>query len=382
MELVYKTAKNELKLRREAIMATVVKTSGSTPQKPGARLLVKSDGSAVGTLGGGCVEGDIWFLAKEILKSGRPAELRDYELNEDLAAKDGLVCGGTMHFLIDPIRNDSSEFVDYMSEVINAYNGGKPVALAQLLNTQHKPSVVGQSLLIREDGTVSGSLGSISTDQDAVKKAKHLLALGRNSYVKAANGDEYYIEAYTTPPNLILVGGGHISNALAPLAKTLGFRIFVVDDRKEFSNKNRFPEADKTLVSEYGDGIKTLVKNANTFVIVATRGHRHDDDAVAAALSTQASYVGLVGSKRKAILIFEKLISEGFSEKQINSVHSPIGLNIGARTPEEIAVSIMSEILSFRFGGAGTSMKLDDSLMSKSIKRGNQKKAGSSIAIE
>ena len=162
----------------------------------------------------------------------------------------------------------------------------------------------------------------------------------------------------------------------------MGFRIFVVDDRKEFSNKNRFPEAEKTLVSEYRDGIKTLVTNANTFVIVATRGHRHDDDAVAASLSTQASYVGLVGSKRKAILIFEKLISEGFSEKQINSVHSPIGLNIGARTPEEIAVSIMSEILSFRFGGPGTSMKLDDSLMSKSIKRGNQKKASSSIAIE
>ena len=133
MESVYKAAKKELNSEKQMVITTVVRTSGSTPQKSGARLLVKSDGSAVGTLGGGCVEGDIWFASSEILKQGLPAEMRSYELNEDLAAKDGLVCGGTMYFLIDPIREKTSDAESIIAEIIQAYDGGKPVAHAQLI---------------------------------------------------------------------------------------------------------------------------------------------------------------------------------------------------------------------------------------------------------
>lgn len=369
MESVYKAAKKELNSEKQMVITTVVRTSGSTPQKSGARLLVKSDGSAVGTLGGGCVEGDIWFASSEILKQGLPAEMRSYELNEDLAAKDGLVCGGTMYFLIDPIREKSSDAETIIAEIIQAYDGGKPVALAQLIKSNKKYDQVGKSLLIRENGSIIGSLGSNSLNTDAISKSRNLLALGRNEYVKK-DGREYYIEAYTTQPNLVLAGGGHISNAIAPIAKTLGFKVFVIDDRQEFSNNERFPDADKTLVANYPEGIKKLVPNANTFVVVATRGHRHDDDAVAAALETDASYIGLVGSKRKAILIFEQLISKGFTEKQIKEIRSPIGINIGARTPEEIAISIISEILSFRLGGTESSMKLEEKIFNKAVIKG------------
>ena len=366
MESVYKAAKKELNSEKQMVITTVVRTSGSTPQKSGARLLVKSDGSAVGTLGGGCVEGDIWFASSEILKQGLPAEMRSYELNEDLAAKDGLVCGGTMYFLIDPIREKTSAAESIIAEIIQAYDGGKPVALAQLIKSNKKYDAVGKSLLIRENGSIIGSLGSNLLNTDAISKSRNLLALGRNEYVKK-DGREYYIEAYTTQPNLVLAGGGHISNAIAPIAKNLGFKVFVIDDRQEFSNNERFPDADKTLVSDYPEGIKKLVPNANTFVVVATRAHRHDDDAVAAALETDASYIGLVGSKRKAILIFEQLISKGFTEKQIKEIRSPIGINIGARTPEEIAISIISEILSFRLGGTESSMKLEEKIFNKAV---------------
>ena len=132
MEPVFRAAVEELNEERPVAVATVVRTSGSTPQKPGAKLLVRADGSGVGTLGGGCVEGDIWFAAQELMKRGGSAEMRDYQLNEDLAAQDGLVCGGTMYFLIDPIRR-AEDYVDFAAEVVAAYEGGKPVAIANLM---------------------------------------------------------------------------------------------------------------------------------------------------------------------------------------------------------------------------------------------------------
>ena len=132
MEQVFRAAHQEIKSGHDMVVATVVKTSGSTPQKPGAKLLVRADGSGVGSLGGGCVEGDIWFASSQLLKSGGPAEMRDYELNEDLAAQDGLVCGGTMYFLLDPVR-ESVEAQDTNEEVIAAYEGGAPVAVASLM---------------------------------------------------------------------------------------------------------------------------------------------------------------------------------------------------------------------------------------------------------
>ena len=354
------------------VVATVVKTSGSTPQKPGAKLLVRADGSGVGTLGGGCVEGDIWFAASQLLKSGGSAEMRDYELNEDLAAQDGLVCGGTMFFLLDPIRTteEESDFQDFNEEIITAYEGGAPVAIASLMKVPEGSDLpVGSKLLLRENGSTSGSLGDEKLDSGAINDARRLMAMGRNDYITSESGVEYYIEAYTTPPTLVLAGGGHVSKAISNIASTLGFRIFVIDDRDEFSNAERFPEAEQTVVSDYGSAFEKLPIGTNSFIVIATRGHRYDASATASAIRTPASYIGLLGSKRKTILIFEELFAEGFSMEQIQSVRSPIGLNISARTPEEIALSIMSEIVGFRLGGDGGTLKLDQRLIDKAAEK-------------
>ena len=358
------------------VVATVVKTSGSTPQKPGAKLLVRADGSGVGTLGGGCVEGDIWFAASQLLKSGGSAEMRDYELNEDLAAQDGLVCGGTMYFLLDPIRatEEESDFQDFNEEVIAAYEGGAPVAVASLMKVPEGSDLpVGSKLLLRENGSTSGSLGDEKLDSGAINDARRLMAMGRNDYITSESGVEYYIEAYTTPPTLVLAGGGHVSKAISNVASTLGFRIFVIDDRDEFSNAERFPEAEQTVVSDYGSAFEKLPIGTNSFIVIATRGHRYDASATASAMRTPASYIGLLGSKRKTILIFEELFAEGFSMEQIQSVRSPIGLNISARTPEEIALSIMSEIVGFRLGGDGGTLKLDQRLIDKAAEKAAQR---------
>ena len=369
MKPVFKAAKEELDANRDVVVATVVRTSGSTPQKPGAKLLVRRDGSGVGTLGGGCVEGDIWFAAQELLRRGGDAEMRDYELNEDLAAQDGLVCGGTMYFLIDPIR-ESQPYRDFAELTVDAYNGGPPVAIVNVVDTDD-PDVtpVGAKMLVREDGSHDGSIGTSSTTSTLVSQARQLMAMGKNDYYRFDGGLHCYIEAYTTPPTMVLIGGGHVSKAIAPVAKSVGFRLFVFDDREEFANYDRFPEADNVAVGDYRDGYEALPINANSFIVIATRGHQFDDAALTGALRTPASYVGLLGSKRKTILIFEELLASGFSADELRRVNAPIGLDLGGRTPEEIALSVVSEVVAFRLGGNGGSLKLSESLLDKAIRR-------------
>jgi xanthine dehydrogenase accessory factor len=372
MKDVFEAAIEEIRNNRKFVISTVTRTIGSTPQKTGAKLLVREDGSGVGTLGGGCVEGDIWFASSEKIKRKEDAEVRPYELNEDLAAKDGLVCGGTMHFLIDPIEN-KSEFEFYLDEIKKAYNGDKPVALIQMLDSDSKLEI-GKKILVREDGTKTTNLVDDKFDEKVIKEARQLMALGKNKTLQM-EGKTIYIEAFTTPPKLLIAGGGHVSNAISKLAKPLGFELNIFDDRKEFANKERFPEADEVKVASYSEGFKKFNVNANTFIIIATRGHRQDDAATKAALDTNASYVGLLGSKRKTILIIEKLLFEGIDEDSFSKLRAPVGLNIGARTPEEIAISIISEILSFRLGGDQKSMMLDkkyiDNIRSKILKTSN-----------
>ena len=359
MQDVFHEAVNLLERDERLVMATVVRTKGSTPQKPGAKLLVRNDGSGVGTLGGGCVEGDIWFAASELMKRGGEAQHREYELNEDLAAQDGLVCGGSMFFLIDPVYRPD-DYLDFAREIDAAYAGGPSVAMASLI----KPSAgrtrsVGSKLFIREDGSTAGTLGELALDRAAVKRARDLMAMGRNEYVTTDEGAEYFIEAYTTPPQLVICGGGHVSRALASHAKPLGFRLFITDDREEFANMERFPEADGVIAKKPEDALGELPINPNTFIVVATRGHRFDNVALAAAADTPARYVGLMGSRRKTILIYEDLVRMGIDEDRLRAIRSPIGLDIHARTPEEIAVSIIGEILMFRLGGTGREMKLE-----------------------
>ena len=341
------------------VLATVVRTKGSTPQKPGAMLLVRPDGSGVGTLGGGCVEGDIWFAAKEILRRHGGPEFKDYFLNEDIAARDGLVCGGTMYFYLEPIWG-AKEFLALGHELLEAYGGGNPVGLATVVNVPQGASNLGTKLLLRDDGSFQGSLGTPQLDTQAVAVAQRVADLGVTEYFATEDGTEVFVEGFTTPPTLVMVGGGHVGKATADLAHNLGFRVFVVDDRPEFANEQRFPYAEQTVVANYSQPLtQHFPINVNTFVVVATRGHRYDDMALETAMNTRARYIGLLGSKRKTLMIYQRLMHQGIPVERLRQVHAPIGLDIGALTPEELAVSIMAEIIMARRGGKGGRMQMD-----------------------
>ena len=365
MKEVFEEATNQLNEKHPLVIATVVRTKGSTPQKPGAKLLVRNDGSGVGTLGGGCVEGDIWFAAKQLMKNRGSAETIGYELNEEIAAQDGLVCGGTMFFLVDPIYEKGQESL-FLDEINSAYLGGEPVALASLVKTA--PDIdakLAGKLLIRSDGSVEGTLGADNLNSEAIKYGIELMAYGNSKYVRSETGAEYFVEGYTTPPRIILCGGGHVSRAIYTFAVNLGFNLTVIDDREEFANNTRFPLGDVVVAENSAEGFRSVEINKNTFIVIATRGHRYDHVSLEAALNTSASYIGLLGSKRKTILIYEELLSKGVSIDRIKDVRAPIGLDINARTPEEIAISIMAEILMIRNGGGGNEMKLDSNLLEK-----------------
>ena len=359
MEPVFREAVKLAEQGEPFVIATVVRTKGSTPQKPGAKLLIRKDGSGVGTLGGGCVEGDIWFAAKEALRRHDGPEYRDYFLNEDIAARDGLVCGGTMYFFIDPIWEPDT-ILPVSTEIVGAYEGRPPVALATLIKSGDKGGAIGSKLFIHQDGSRGGTLGDAELDQLAVETAQRLSDYGMCEHLVAKDGSELFVEAYTSPASLVLMGGGHISKSVAPLAKMLRFRLFVLDDRREFASKERFPEAEEVAVADYASGLERFPITPNTAVVIATRGHNFDDVALEAAARSPAGYVGLVGSQRKVILIYEELIKRDIPLERLRDIHSPIGLDIHARTPEEIALSIMAELIQFRLGGTGRTMKLSE----------------------
>ena len=359
MREVIQGAIDDLKDGQPCVLATVVRTKGSTPQKAGAMLLVRQDGTGVGTLGGGCVEGDIWFAAKEILRLNGGAEFKDYYLNEDIAARDGLVCGGTMYFYLEPLR-DQKDFITVGNEILEAYDGGQPVSLATVVNAVDGGPALGSMLLLRSDGTVSGSFGNAEFDAQVIEVSRKVADIGSNESFNLSDGTEVFVDGFTTPPTLVMVGGGHVGKATADLAYSLGYRVYLVDDRPEFCNEERFPYAEERVIETYDKWTDHLDLNVNSFVVVATRGHRFDDMALESALKTRARYIGVLGSRRKTIMIYRRLLQQGVPLERIKEVYAPIGLNIGAVQPEELAVSIMSEIIMVRRGGEGGQMQMGD----------------------
>jgi len=246
-EIVRLTAEGE-----EAALATVVSSSGSTPREEGSKMLVKSDGSIIGSIGGGSLEAEVCQKAIEVIRTGKPQHLR-YRLKE--GEEPGMICGGDVDIFVEPILS---------------------------------------------------------------------------------------------VPTMYIFGGGHIGLALAKVGKLLNFKIAVVDDRAEFANPQRFPEAELTLAGDLKGIFPQLKVNRSSYIVIVTRGHQSDELVLEWAVGTPARYIGMIGSRSKNKAVFSHLLAKGIPQEALDRVHAPIGLEIGAQTPEEIAVSIMAEIVKVR----------------------------------
>lgn len=343
---------------RPFAVATVVRTHGSTPQTVGAKLVVTEDPSErpFGTLGGGCVEADAILAAREVL-AGEPRSLREYRLNEELDWNTGLVCGGTMWILAE--RGNETSAIgsrDLTADLAVAASGGPPVAVVTRLAREKRGVRFEGRVAVTADGQLIGTLGDPALDARATDAAVTQLRQGPTRLLAVDEHSDLLIEPVTGRPHLVIAGGGHVAKALTRQAQLLGFDVTVLEDRPEYANRERFDGA-TVINAGVAESITALNYGAQAFLVVATRGHKMDAECVLAAARTNVRYIGLLGSRRKTVLIADMLRDQGVPESRLEAIHAPVGLDLGGRSPAEIALAVLAEITLIRHGGTGQPLR-------------------------
>lgn len=323
----------------------LVETRGSTPQKAGALMLVYADGSQSGTLGGGCVEAEVKRQALAVLARGEP-EVARFQLDSDYGWDDGLICGGRMQVLIEPLGGDSNR--DYFDHLQRFVEAGSGVTEALVYDGDASRLPTPNAFLFDGDDTPVAALrGELAAVPELVLRNLRSLAERPRPYASA--GIAYL--PILPRCRLLIVGGGHVGKAVADLAADLDFDVWVADDRADIVSEERFPKADRRITGPVDQVLPQLEITPDTFCLIVTRGHNHDEEALYHLAERGARYVGLIGSRRKIRMIFDDLREGGTSEEALQRVHAPVGIDIGSQTVPEIAVSICAELVAFRNRG-------------------------------
>jgi xanthine dehydrogenase accessory factor len=322
---------------RPLVWCAVVETRGSTPQKAGAAMLVFADGSQSGTLGGGCVEAEVKQRALRVLAEGGPGAVLTFQLDDNYGWDDGLICGGRMAVLAAPLT-PGGPAADYYRAYRRLVEAGAGCTEAVVLAS-------GDRFLFDGGGWPAATLAAGPSPQGLMQ---HLPPLASRPRASVVHGVAYL----PTLPRvrLLIVGGGHVGQAVARLAAEVDFDVWVLDDRARYAGADRFPSASRLLVGDVGPTLKQLAPTLgpSVYALIVTRGHSHDEEALYHLATTAAGYVGMIGSRRKIKLIFEDLVARDVPPEALARVHAPLGLEIGSRTVPEIAVSIVAELIACR----------------------------------
>ncbi|HEX8202026.1 MAG TPA: XdhC family protein [Isosphaeraceae bacterium] len=331
---------------REALLCQVVQTKGSTPQKAGALMLVEPDGGQLGTLGGGCVEAEV--KQKALRRLGQPgAELHTFILDHDYAWADGLICGGKMVILAEALRGPAA--LAYYRAYRDLLERGRGFTEAVALEPERCGlGAVGARFLFDPEGR---PVAGWPAGEPPAAVREQVVPLAERPRAAARGG----VALLPTLPRirLIVVGAGHVGQAVAELAARADFDVWVVDDRRQYASAERFPMAERLVVGPFEQVLPALEVTPQTYALIVTRGHGHDQEALYHLAPTAAPYVGLIGSRRKIRLIFDGLRHLGIPEPALARVSAPVGLDIGSQTVAEIAVSIVAELIARRNKGQG-----------------------------
>jgi xanthine dehydrogenase accessory factor len=342
---------------RSGVFCAVVETRGSTPQKAGAALLAFAEGGQVGTLGGGCVEAEARQRALRLLDTGRP-ELLSFLLDDNYGWDDGLICGGRMVILAQPLAaglpTEAPERRYFRTFHQRAAAG---LGCMEAVLTQPVEGVPeGARYLFDGQGQL---LAALPEQPPPAAVRGNLPDLATRPRPRSAHGIAYL--PVLPRIRLLIVGGGHVGQAVGQLAADADFDVWVVDDRAAYASAERFPKAQRRIVGEIGPTLQALKAEAvtpDTYCVIVTRGHAHDEEALFHLAATPAGYVGMIGSKRKIRLILDDLRAKGIAEAALARVFAPLGLAIGSQTVPEIAVSIVAELIAFRnLGGVPAAMR-------------------------
>ncbi|GGN62134.1 hypothetical protein GCM10011579_029020 [Streptomyces albiflavescens] len=338
-------------------VATVVSVSGSAPRGPGAALAVNGEGTAVGSVSGGCVEGAVYELCRQALTDGRPV-LERFGYSDETAFAVGLTCGGIIDILVTPVRaGDRAR--DLFTAAVSAALGGETVALARVVDGPAE--LTSQALVVRSDGSFEGVLGDDTRlTRTAAAQTRAMLDVGRTgTLVVGRDGGACHqpvtllVESSAPPPRLIVFGAIDFAAALVRLGKFLGYHVTVCDARPVFATQARFPEADDVVVDWPHRYLEATEVDQRTVLCVLTHDAKFDVPLLERALKLPVAYVGAMGSRRTNEERLTRLREAGMTEGELARLRAPIGLNLGAHTPEETAVSIAAEFIAECHGGTG-----------------------------
>jgi xanthine dehydrogenase accessory factor len=334
------------------VLATIISSTGSTPVPPGAKMLVKERAAIpLGTVGGGCVEGDVQEAARRLLGTGGKSLIRRFTLTED-DIESGMLCGGSIDILIEMLSKQQSEVY---SALLSRREAGRDSAVVTLMGGDQ--TVLGKVLvspsMTGTDENDLRSLRRVSGELPASFDETLRSAIVRQGVTRLPWADgEFIIEPVIGLQDLIIFGGGHVSRYVSRSAAMAGFRVTVIDDRPEYANPQRFPEAYRTLAVGFDDSWNQLQVKPSTSIVIVTRGHKFDERVLERAVQTEARYIGMIGSKRKVISTYANLVDRGIPRDLLRNIRAPIGLGIGALTAEEIGISITAELIAVRRGVA------------------------------
>jgi xanthine dehydrogenase accessory factor len=318
-------------------LATVVKTWGSAPRAAGSKMAVGRDGRIAGSVSGGCVEAAVVEAAGKVVRDGK-ATLLSFGVADDVAWSVGLSCGGAIEVFVD-VPNAAA-----LAELASLAIADRSTAVATVLNGP----LAGRRLFVHGDGQIRGNLSGALARQ-ARSAAEAALSQGQTGRFRLDEHD-LFIEVLRPPPRLIVVGGVHIAVVLTSLARAAGYRTIVVDPRPAFADGARFPAADEVVAAWPEEALGRVGLTAETAVAILTHDPKLDDPALRAALPSSAFYVGALGSKQTQAKRRTRLLESGLTEAQVNRLRAPIGLDLGGRSPEEIAVAVMAQIVAVRNG--------------------------------
>jgi xanthine dehydrogenase accessory factor len=342
------------KVEKRVAMATLVGTRGTSPKREGAKMWVGEEGRILGSVTiGGCVDARVIADAEKALATSQP-RLLQVDLDNEDAWEMGLSCAGSLDVLIEPfdLTSDRSTLIEIYRAVRAAIDQGKCAAIVTNLKD------TSSRLLLLEDGEISGTLGNTDLNDEARRLAPDLMR--KRKSVTLLLGDpavEIFFEVHGPPPTLIVFGAGHLSMPLVSLARDLGLKTIVVDGRPRFATRERFPEADELLIGIPSEIAQTLSYNSSTFVVLTAHDYKYDLPVLKVVLPAGAAYIGLLGSKRRGKAIKEFLKDGGMDESLLDRLHVPTGLDIGADSAPEIALSILAEAVAIKSGRRGASLR-------------------------
>ena len=355
MREIYQKISELFKENKVCVLATIITQAGSSPRGPGSKMIIMEDGSIVGSVGGGMLEGRVIEEGKKVFSTLTPSLIRQKMHGADIDANE-MICGGDADIFIEPIFPDNPVHVEIYNEIFGIVKRGGAGLLATVIDTKRWDSDQIPKMFVKSlDGKTGSLLGieEIEADLQANMKARIDKFHPEVVTYKDAEGNDLkvFVDPVISDPVVYIFGGGHVSKQIGPIAHLVGFSVVIVDDRAEFSNPVNFPYAKEVITSPFADVMEKLPVNESSYLIIVTRGHAHDNTVLTQALKTPAKYIGMIGSSRKRKIIYKNLLKQGFTQEQLDAVHSPIGVEICAETPEEIAVAIVGELIKVRAGG-------------------------------